>query len=150
MVLDALLAFFHFAAIFFTVAFLTVSMALCRAPVTTATALRLSRIDVIYFLAAMAALLTGVLRLTLGVKGSAFYLHNPVFFAKIGVFVLIGALSAVPTMRFLRWKKAIHKDSSYIVPDADVALVRKFLHAQLILLLLLPLLAVFMARGIGA
>lgn len=147
---DALLAFFHYAAIFLTLTFLTVGMTLCRAPIGAATAVRLSRIDMFYFIAAMLVLLSGLARIFYGAKGSAFYLHNQMFYAKVGVFVLVGLLSLVPTIRFMRWAKAAKANVAYSVPAAEIASVRRFIHAELFLLLLLPLLAAFMARGIGA
>jgi putative membrane protein len=150
MLLDALLAFLHYIAIFLTVAFLATGMALCRAPLNAEAAKRLSRVDLIYFIAAMLALATGLARVFLGAKGWAFYLYNPVFYAKVSVFMLIGLISIRPTIQFVRWKKLALADPFYRIPDADVARVRKIVHIEFALLVLLPLLATLMARGIGA
>jgi putative membrane protein len=150
MILDAALAFFHFAAIFLTVAFLATSMALCRGPLSGAAIVRLGRIDLVYFICAMLALATGLLRVFFGAKGYAFYLHNPFFFAKVGVFMLIGLVSVYPTIRFIQWRKAAEGEATYTVPAAEIAGVRKFIHAEFGLLILLPLLAALMSRGIGA
>ena len=69
--------------------------------------------------------------------------HNRVFvFA--GPLVLVGLLSIVPTLRFIRWRRAGG------LPDAAAwRNTRGWMQAQLALLVLIPVAAVLMARGIG-
>ena len=47
----------------------------------------------------------GFARVYWGAKGPAFYLHNPVFHAKVGAFLLVGVLSILPTVRIAQWRK---------------------------------------------
>lgn len=74
MLLDAFLAWFHFLAIFVLVVVLTAEAVLLRPDLTPATLKRLVVYDRLYLLSAILVLVTGVLRLMLGVKGAAFYL----------------------------------------------------------------------------
>ena len=63
MALDAALAYFHFLAIFILFAFLTVEAVLVRRDLDLGTVRLLGRMDIWYFGAAIAVLLSGFLRL---------------------------------------------------------------------------------------
>ena len=85
-----------------------------------------------------------VARAIFAAKGWAYYSHNAFFWAKIAGFAAIGLLSVPPTLEFFRWKK------SYSAPaDAAVRSVRRYLHIELMLFVLLPIFAAAMARGYG-
>ena len=101
------------------------------------------------FFAAIAVLATGMLRLFLGAKGAAFYAGNPVFFAKIALFFVIGGLSVPPTIKLLRWQKRLAADTAFVVPADEQQGLRRYLMVEIHLAALLPLLAVLMSRGIG-
>ena len=62
----------------------------------------LRRVDAWYGISAALVVVSGVLRVTLGLKGAAFYLHNPIFWTKMGFFVAIALLSIPPTIHYLR------------------------------------------------
>jgi putative membrane protein len=146
--LDALLAYLHFVAIFLTGFFLLLEWIRCREPVTPNRARLLFRMDLAYFLAALAALGTGFLRVFYGAKGSAFYFSNPVFHAKVGVFLLVAVLSIPVTLAYMRWNKTFRNGGASI-PGREIRNVRILLWTELVLLALLPALAVLMARGIS-
>jgi putative membrane protein len=141
---DALYALLHYFAIFAVVVTLGLELALCRGALDTSTVQRLARIDIAFFVAAMLALATGVLRAVFGIKGWAFYAGNLFFWLKIGTFFVIGLLSIVPTMAFIRWRKA-----GCVAAANESARVRRFLVIETMLLPVLPLCAVLMARGVG-
>ncbi|WP_432720845.1 DUF2214 family protein [Jeongeupia wiesaeckerbachi] len=149
MLLDALLAAAHYLAIFMVITFLTIETVLVRREWMPTAAARLARYDLVYFLMAMLALATGLGRLFYGIKGAEFYLHNPVFHAKITVFVLIGLISIYPTRRFVAWRKAARADAAFIPPDHELTRVRRCLMWETHLIVLLPILAAFMSRGFG-
>jgi hypothetical protein len=78
MSLEAGLAYAHLLAILSLVVFLSSEAALCRAEwMNEAVVRRLGRLDLIYGLSALAVLLTGLARIDLGMKGSAWYWGNP-------------------------------------------------------------------------
>jgi putative membrane protein len=149
MLRDAILAYGHFFAIIATAATLAVEAVLCRPGFNRATANLLGRIDLFYFGAAILALATGFLRLFFGVKGSAFYLQNPVFYAKVGLFVVIALISISPTLRFIRWGRQAAADPDQPIAHDEVRQAARFIYVELGLLALLPLLATLMARGFG-
>jgi len=72
---------------------------------------------------------------------------NPVFWGKMALFGVIGALSIVPTLRFIRWKRAL---SANTLPEAaQWQSTRRFVFAEVHLLFFVVLCAAAMARGIG-
>ena len=48
--------------------------------------------DVVYGIAALALLSTGILRVLYFGQGSSFYTHNPLFWWKVGVFLAVGGV----------------------------------------------------------
>ena len=149
MATDLLLACLHHLVVFSLVAIPAVELALMRGPVTAPRIAQLGRLDAAYGLLAMAILAIGFARVFWGAKGSAFYLHNPVFWAKLGFFALAGLASAVPTVRILRWRKAVARAPGFAVAQADVASTRRWLGVELALFVPIPLLAAAMARAVG-
>lgn len=150
MIFDAVLAWAHYMSIFATAFLLVLEWIRCREPFALNRARLLVAMDGAYGLSAMAALGTGLLRVFYGTKGSAFYLENPVFHAKVGVYVLVALLSIPVTIAFFRWRKMLaNAPGDVTVPARDVRRVRVLLTLEIILLALLPVLAVLMARGFG-
>jgi putative membrane protein len=145
---EPLLAYLHYLSIILTGGFLIGEMVVCRAGMTEEHRRRLPSIDAVFFISALLALATGLLRLFFYAKGVGFYLDNPFFWAKVALYVLIAALSIKPTLTFGRWKRAIASGSPAPAVE-EIAAVRRILHLEVGLFALMPLMAVLMARGIG-
>ena len=149
MILESLLAYAHFLAILGMVVFLSAEAVLCRPQwLNAAVVERLGKVDLIYGIAAGAVLLTGVLRTWLGMKGAAWYWTNPLLHLKLTLFVVIGLISIKPTLLFVRWRRQLRSGGA--LPDeAQIGTARRWVMVQAHLLPLIPLAAVFMARGYG-
>ena len=147
MTLEALLAYAHVLAFLTMVVFLSSEAALCRIEwLNEAVVRRLARVDLVYGLSAGAVLLTGLARIYFGVKGSAWYWSQPLLHLKLGLFVAIGLLSIRPTLMFLRWRRELAAGGG--LPSAEqVQRARRLVMVQAHLLPLIPLAAVFLARG---
>lgn len=140
------MAYLHVLSILLTAGLLTAELVVCRPGLGLAEVRLLARLDALYFVAALAALATGLLRLFWYAKGVAFYLNSPFFWIKMALYLAIAVLSAGPTLRFVRWSRA----AGGAPPDARaVAAARRLIHVELALLALMPLMAVLMARGTG-
>ncbi|MCI0548391.1 MAG: DUF2214 family protein [Candidatus Rokubacteria bacterium] len=146
--MEPLMAYLHYVAIIATAGFLVAEMAVCRPGLGAAQLAHLARLDALYFASALAALATGLLRLFFYAKGVDFYLPNPFFWAKMAVYVAIAIISIGATRRFLRWRKALAAGGPPPGPG-EIEVARRLVHVELGLLVLLPLFAVLMARGIG-
>lgn len=149
MTLEALLAYAHFLAILTLVVFLASEAALCRVEWMNATIVsRLGTVDLIYGIAAGAVLLTGVARTYWGIKGLGWYWGNPLLYVKLGLFLVIGVISIIPTLTFRRWSRQLAATGT-LPADDDVRKTRRWVMVQAHLLPLIPLAAVFLARGFG-
>ena len=149
MATDLLLACLHHLVVFSLVAIPAAELALMRGAAGAPRVAQLARLDAVYGLLATAILAIGFGRVFWGAKGSAFFLHNPVFWAKLGCFLLVGLVSALPTLRFVRWKKQQRADPGFAPAPVEVALVRRWIATELALFVPIPLLAAAMARGYG-
>lgn len=146
---DLLLAFGHHLAVFSLLALMVAELGVLCRPVAGAAIATLARLDAFYGATAGAVLAFGVARVFLGAKGSAFFLQNPVFWTKVGLFGVVGLVSILPTVRFLQWKGRVRAQPGYAPSAAEVAGVRRLLVVELLLFVPLPLLAAAMARGFG-
>lgn len=147
--LDALLAYAHFVAIIATASTVIAEAILCRPGLTLPWAQRLGRVDLFYLVTAAFALTTGLLRLFFGIKGSAFYVGNPVFWIKISLFVAVGLISIIPTLRFIRWTKRLAANNGTVIAEDEIMGTARIIYVELALLALIPLMGTLMARGFG-
>lgn len=144
MTAEILVKYLHFLCIFGIVGALVSEHLLLKETMTRAQIKRLARIDGVYGLAALLLLAAG-LTLWFGVgKPAEFYSKNYLFHTKVGLFVLIGLLSIVPTVFFLKNQKGDLTEEVKI-PTHIKMLVR----LELLILFIIPLLASLMAKGIG-
>ena len=80
----------------------------------------------------------------LGFKPTAWYMGNPIFHLKYGLFIVVGILSIWPSIFFMRQRKGDQEEEIQI-PNHIRAIVR----IELIILSLIPILAVLAAAGIS-
>ncbi len=150
MTLEAILAYVHILAILTMVVFVASEAALCRVEWLNAAAVeRLAKVDMIYGLAAIAVLATGIARTWWGIKGTAWYWTNPLLHVKLTLFIVIGVISIFPTLTYFRWRKAVRSGGS-LPAEAEIRKTRRLVMVQAHLIALIPLVAVFLARGFGA
>jgi putative membrane protein len=149
MTLEALLAYAHFLAILTLVVFISSEAALCRVEWLNARVVeRLGRVDLIYGIAAGVVLLTGLARTWWGIKGGGWYWTNGLLHLKLAMFVAVGLISIKPTIAFRRWNRQL-KATGTLPDEPQVRAVRKLVMIQAHLIALIPLVAVFLARGFG-
>ena len=146
---DAIAASLHYLSIFVLFALLTCEHVLFKAELDAATARRLQRIDIAYGISAGLVLATGLVRVLWYGKGLDYYLHNGLFHAKVGLFLLIGLLSIVPTLTFFGWRNELLAGKAPSISPATARRTLWVIRIELLLLLCLPLLASLMARGVG-
>jgi putative membrane protein len=150
MTLEALLAYAHILAILTLVVFISSEAALCRAEWMNASVVeRLAKVDRIYGIAAGAVLLTGLARTWWGVKGTGWYWSNGLLHLKLALFIAVALMSIKPTLMFRRWLKDL-KAGGALPDEGQVKTARKWVMWQAHLIALIPLAAVFLARGFGS
>ena len=105
--------------------------------------------DIIYGIAGVAILVTGILRVKYFGQGGDFYTSNPVFWIKVGLYVFVGLLSLYPTTTYILWAIPLSKNK---LPEISTNLVDRFrliITAELIGFATIPFFATLMARGVG-
>jgi putative membrane protein len=105
--------------------------------------------DVVYGIAALTLVLSGILRVLRFGQGVDFYTQNPLFWLKVGSFVAVGALSLYPTFVYILWANPLRKGELPQVSEALATRLRWFLNIELLGFAAIPLLASLVARGVG-
>jgi putative membrane protein len=105
--------------------------------------------DALYGASAGIVVIAGLARLLFGAVPIDFYLGNAFFWTKMGALATVAAISLLPTIQGIRWRRALGSDPSFLPPMTEANRVRRALAAQLAVLPLIPVSAAFMARGIG-
>jgi putative membrane protein len=147
---DLVLAIVHHLIVFGLAAVLAAELALMRpAAMSPQTVRLLGRFDAAYGVLALAILVVGFLRVKYGAKGAAFYMHNPMFWAKIAAFAAVGLISIKPTLRILAWQKLAKADAAFVPALDDVSTLRRTMLLEIHVFALIPIFAAMMARGIG-
>ncbi|MDN5941920.1 MAG: DUF2214 family protein [Nitrospira sp.] len=147
--IDLFLSTLHFLLAFALVAILAAQSALIR-PGIAASSLRLAaHLDRAYGANAVLLLGVGFSRVYWGVKGSSFYLSNPLFWTKIGLFMTVAMLSIPPTLRLIRWSKQARLQTAFLPSDEQVRGLQWWLRAEVLVLMFIPFVAAAIARGMG-
>ncbi len=146
---EAFAAYLHYLSIFLLFALLTLEHQLFRLPLDLPRARNLFRVDMAYGVCAALVLATGAARVLWFGKGLEYYLHNGLFHAKFGLFILVGLISALPTFTFVNWRNDLKAGQVPSPSPRQASLVALTIRLELFLLLCIPLLATLMARGYG-
>jgi putative membrane protein len=146
---DALLHYAHFLCIFLLASLLVGEVILLKKSLSRDRVAQLQSVDRWYGIAAALVIVTGLLLVFFGLKGSAYYAHNGIFWVKITLFVIIALISIVPTVVYLRWNQRLAPDGSIVLEDAEYGRLRALLWIQVGLLVFIPLCAALMANGIS-
>jgi putative membrane protein len=144
--LDLVLAVAHHLAVFTLVALFAAEFALLRPGLEGRRLAQLGAIDRAYGGMAGLVIVIGIIRVIFGSAGWEFYVGNWAFWLKMAAFVVVGVLSAKPTMDILRWRKAAAAAAGYVPPEAEIQASRRFIHYQAAALLFIPTFAALIPR----
>ena len=130
MPLDLILAVLHHLGVFTVAGIIAAEWALVRPGMSMEKIRQVAKIDAAYGIAAGLVLFIGFARVFFGLKGSAFYLQNPVFWAKIRAFIVIGVLSITPTLLFIHWRDKGKNDPSFLPTADEIESVRRYVKIE--------------------
>jgi putative membrane protein len=142
-------AYVHYLSFMLCFAALVVERRLLRPDPDRRAATAMVITDIIYGLAALALLVSGILRVLYFGQGSAFYTSNPLFWWKVGLYLSVGALSLYPTITYILWAIPLRKGELPKVSEALATRLGWIINVELVGFALVPLLATLMARGVG-
>lgn len=146
---DLTLAIAHHLLIFILAAALAAEFVLVRPGLAGRDLKLVAHIDQAFGAAALAIILAGALRVFFGLKGWQFYAYNWAFWLKLAAFLAVGLLSIRPTLRILAWRRQAERATGlYVVPDNEIAAMRRLIRWEALVFLLIPAFAAAMARGV--
>lgn len=145
--MTVLFAFLHHLAAFTLVAALAVEFVLIRRELALWSARLLQGADMVLGISAGILLLVGLGRVFWFEKGSAYYFGSHAFLTKLTLFIVVAALSIVPTIEFLRWRKAVKQGQVPVVAAGTLRKVARIIHIELAAVVLILLCAAIMAKG---
>lgn len=80
-------------------------------------------------------------------KGSNFYLHSPLFYLKLGLFLVVFLLEIPPMTGLIRWRLALRRGDTLDLSRAG--LYAKLSRIEAAIVVAIVFVAAFMARGFG-
>ena len=149
MTVDLVLACLHHVLVFGLAGLLAAELAALRPGLDVGGLKRLGKLDAHYGAVAVLIIIVGVLRVLYGIKGPQAYLPNPMFWAKMAAFGVLGLLSVGPTLQIQAWRRAARTDTAFTLQTDQVRRVRRYMIAEAAVFPLIPIFAAAMARGVG-
>ena len=143
MIEDVLVRYTHFIGIILLSSMLIVQNIVVKQEVDGQTLSLLTRVDGLYGLGASMTLIAGLLLVFWVDKPAAFYTQNWIFHLKVTLFIFVGVLSIFPTVYFRRLGG--QEISTILLPNWLIKVKR----IELSFLIVMPLLAVVIAKGGG-
>ena len=114
---------------------------------------RAFRSDTTWGFAALLWIVTGVWRLVEGIeKPTSYYLANPVFHAKMGLFLAILLLEIWPMLTLMRWRRTFSAGESAerLMTRGSGKRIATISHIEALLVVAMVFVAVALARGFGS
>ena len=145
----AVFAWLHLLAAGIAAALLMAEYWLCRRMPDRIQVRLLGIVDLGYFLALITALATGLAKLLHDGQAPTYYYAKRLFWLKVAVFLAIGLLAILPSLQYLRWNREARAAPPFAPLTREVERVRAAIALGLGLWLVIPLLAVLVARGFG-
>jgi putative membrane protein len=90
-------------------------------------------------------ILSGVARVFWGDKQPDYYWHNGFFWVKLALFAVVFGLEMAPMMAFMRVRRALASRAP--LPNVPVGRIRRVNSLEIVLVVVIPFVAAFMARG---
>lgn len=136
--------YLHFVSIFGMLSFLVAELALVKSSMSRGEIVKISKLDGLYGLMAVIMVAAGLTLWFWVGKPASFYSSNPLFHIKVGLAVVVGLISIIPTVFFLKNRKG---NQNEVIP---VPLrIKRLIILQLVIIGIIPMLAVLMANGVS-
>jgi putative membrane protein len=142
------LAWLHYLAMMFLAAALIAEHLMFSPRPDLAIARKIVIVDLIYGVSLLVVLVTGFGRLFHGGKGALFYMQNAAYHTKFTLFVVMAAIWIYPAIKFFGWRRTLRGGGTPSMSDAEARRVFMAIRIQLLILVVIPLLAAMMARGV--
>jgi putative membrane protein len=144
MITEIFVRYLHFISIFTLFAALVAEHLLLSKSMTRSQLQRVATLDAVYGVAALLALVTGLMLWFVVGKPAEFYTQNAVFHTKVLLFVIAALISIYPTIFYVRNRKG-NPDDTVVIPKPLIMMVRM----ELLIFTIMPLLGTLVSRSVG-
>src|SRR5262245_60294374 len=148
-IIAAIFAWLHLVSIGVGAGLLLTEHWLCRRMPDRQQVRLLGQVDLGYQLALIGSLATGLARALYYGQDAAYYLSNRLFWLKIAIYVAVVMIAIGPTLQYIRWNRESRSAPAFAPLTREVERVRAAIALGLGLWLILPLVAILVARGYG-
>ena len=146
---SALVAYVHYLGIILCFGALMFERIVLKINLSKSEAISIIIADVIYGIAGLAILITGILRVKYYGQGGEFYTNNPIFWVKVSLYIVIGLISLYPTTTYILWAIPLSKNKLPFISENLVNRFKLIIMTELVGFALIPFFATLMSRGIG-
>ena len=146
---SALVAYVHYLGIILCFGALIYERIILKINLSKNETISIIIVDVIYGVAGLAILLTGILRVKYYGQGGEFYTANPIFWFKVSLYILIGLISLYPTTTYILWAIPLSKNKLPVISENLVRRFKLIIMTELVGFAVIPFFATLMSRGIG-
>ena len=146
---SAIVAYIHYLGIMFCFGALIFERIILKKDLSKDEIISIVIADVIYGIAGLAILVTGILRVKYFGQGGEFYTGNPIFWIKVSLYILVGLISLYPTTTYILWAIPLSKNKLPVISENLVKRFKLLITAELVGFAVIPFFATLMARGIG-
>ena len=146
---SALVAYIHYLGIILCFGALMFERIILKTNLSKNETISIIIADVIYGLAGLAILITGILRVKYYGQGGAFYTSNPIFWVKVSLYIVIGLISLYPTTTYILWAIPLSKNKLPVISENLVKRFKVIILTELVGFSIIPFFATLMSRGIG-
>ncbi len=146
--MDIFIPYLHYIGIMILMGALLAEYFMVKQDISAAQIKSLTKIDLVYGIAAALVLVSGLLRwFIVDAKGAAYFNINHMFHIKLTLFVVIVVLSVFPTRAFIKWRKLVVRKEITGMPANEMKKTLLFIRIELLLLAIMPLLAIMVELG---
>ena len=147
--INALIAYVHYLGIILCFGALIFERIILKTNLSKNETLSILIADVIYGIAGLALLITGILRVRYYGQGGEFYTNNPIFWIKVSLYIIVGLISLYPTTTYILWAIPLSKNKLPVISENLVKRFKLIIITELVGFVIIPFFATLMSRGIG-
>jgi putative membrane protein len=120
---------------------------IAKIKITTQSIRMLSMANSIFVVSLVIVLLSGLFRWFMFGKGHDFYMTNPFFHTKLTLYIVLAVIAFFPGKKINKWKKKLGNDGSFQIAEKELKSLFLYFRIESVLIIIIPLLAVLVARG---
>ena len=146
-IMHTFIHYIHILGIMILMGSLIAEYLIAKIKITKESIRMLSIANSIFLISLVVILISGLFRWFIFGKGNDFYMTNPFFHTKLTLYIILAILAFFPGGKIKKWKNQLNHDSSFQIAEKEVKSLFLLFRIEFLLMIIIPLLAVLVARG---